>query len=163
MPPHNPPQQIGDNYICAGCGGQFKLHELKHCPECGYYYCPACYRKHRCIDLGGGVAAIRKGDPITPSEKTLLNYIDPTKIRKFCSKCGNVFHPNDLIQCQDCGMWFCRECAKNHTCDPELRKKWLQVHNPKKFKAEYKKRDLRPLIAVGIICVIILILIIVLR
>ncbi|MCK9313102.1 MAG: endonuclease Q family protein [Methanocorpusculum sp.] len=161
MSAYNPPHQIGDNYVCTGCGGQFKLHELKHCSECGYYYCPDCYRKHQCIDLGGGVAAIRKGDPFTPSEKIILNYFDPIKVRKFCANCGNVFHPSELIQCQDCGMWLCRECGKKHTCDPVQRKKWLQVHNPKKFKAENKNRNLKPFIVVGIICAVIIILVIV--
>ena len=106
---HNhPPSEINGKYLCTRCGGQFSKEELKRCPVCGFYFCPSCITHHHCISLKDGTVILNDDYSIEKVDKT--QPIDLLKTRAMCSVCGEPQLLKDLMQCQSCKLYFC----KNH-------------------------------------------------
>lgn len=42
--------------------------------------------------------------------------VSPDSILDECAACGDVIEIDDLVQCDNCGQVYCRECVGEHTC-----------------------------------------------
>lgn len=131
---NNPPSEHDGKYLCTRCGGQFNKEELQRCPVCGFYFCRSCMTHHHCISLRDGTIILNDDYSNKKIDKT--QPIDLRTVRGICAVCGDPKLLTELMQCQGCEKYFCKEHYNYLIKCPVCGKYFCSVCYPKHRKEE---------------------------